>query len=122
MAYTSPLGRLPTKLRQKEATQALIPEHIRLPDGRTVATRDITNQLRNRKTINLQTQAVHRIPEKPKTQRPRKYTIEERIWQSRATAEEIAERYGISLKTATSMTYTARYIIQRINQDEDSSA
>lgn len=118
MAYTSPLGRLPTKLRQKEATQALIPEHIRLPDGRTVATRDITNQLRNRKTINLQTQAVHRIPEKPKTQRPRKYTIEERIWQSRATAEEIAERYGISLKTATSMTYTARYIIQRINQDE----
>ena len=122
MAYTSPLGRLPTKLRQKEATQALIPEHIRLPDGRIVATGDITNQLRNRTTINLRIPPRERQQATGRPQRPRKYTIEERVWQSRASPEEIAKRYGISLKKALGMTYTARYIIERIDRNEDSSA
>lgn len=56
MSYKSPLGQLPVKRRKyTECTRSIIPETIRLPDGREVAVKDILTRPRDRRSYNLQT-------------------------------------------------------------------
>lgn len=115
MSYTSPLGRLPVKKRAKEQEQAIVPEELRLPDGRRIPTHALMNRVANRVNINLQTRRQTQAKTQPVPTKPYKYTIEERIWQSQATADEIAERYGITAKQARGMTYASRYIVEKLD-------
>lgn len=56
MSYKSPLGQLPVKRRKyTECTKSIIPETIRLPDGREFGVKELLNQPRNRRSYNLQT-------------------------------------------------------------------
>ena len=48
MSFKSPLAKLPTRGRAATATKPIIPEELRLPDGRTVAVKDITKKITNR--------------------------------------------------------------------------
>lgn len=114
MRSTSPQGQRPRKRTHPEARQAIIPEQIRLPDGRQVAIRDIVNRSTNRQNHNLLTgQTVGIKPQGTRT-KLLKYTIEERIWLSRAEVEEIARRYNYTLKRAQSVKYTSRYVVNRL--------
>jgi hypothetical protein len=111
MSYTSPLGRLPVKKTAKEHWPAIVPTELRLPDGRRFPTQTLTNRVADRVTINLLTRKQTPVKTQP---RPYKYTIEERIWQSQASPEQIAERYGITVKQARDLTYSSRYIIEKL--------
>lgn len=99
MSYTSPLGRvqLPRK-NNNEYTGNIIPEKIRLADGREFLVRDLIGRAREKVSYNLQ---------KPNSRMPVggnvKYTIEERLWMCEATVEQVAERYGISKTKANSI-------------------
>ena len=115
MSYTSPLGRLPVKKTAREQAQAIVPEELRLPDGRRIPTHALMNRIADRVTINLLTRKLVKVKTQPVPTRPYKYTVEERIWQSQATAEEIAARYGITAKQARGMTYASRYIIEKLD-------
>ena len=114
MSYTSPLGRLPVKKTAREHGQSIVPTELRLPDGRRVPTQTLTNRGADRVNINLLTRKQAPVKTQPVPARPYKYTIEERIWQSQASPEQIAERYGITVKQARGMTYSSRYIIEKL--------
>ena len=95
------------------AFKSIIPTTLRLPDGREIPTRTLKNKITNRTNINLLKKQVKAIPDKKSTAAS-KYTIEERIWQSQATPEEIAERYGYTIKRATGIKYSSRYIVDKL--------
>lgn len=99
MSYTSPLGRIqiPRK-RSNEYNGDIIPEKIKLADGREFLVRDLIGRTSKKVSYNLQ---------KPNARMPAggnvKYTIEERLWMCDATVEEVAERYGISKTKANAI-------------------
>ena len=104
------------KYHRSEAHTAIIPEMLRLPDGREVRVKSLENRVTQRTHINLLNQQVKRIPDASE-RRPKvtKYTVEERIWQSQATVAEIQLRYGSTEKQAQSMKYTSKYVIQKLD-------
>ena len=53
MTYKSPLGRLPKTRSVTEARRDIVPDVIRLPDGREFLTRDILVKPRDRVSYNL---------------------------------------------------------------------
>ena len=122
MTDKSPLARLPTAGgTTPESTKTIVPETIRLPDGREFRVRDILVKPRNKVSYNLRTGRVGRAAPgtRPRTvpRKPYKYTVDERVWQSDATVAEIAERYGITLLQAKQVQYNSRYIIGKLGID-----
>lgn len=93
-----------------------IPEEIHLPDGRRFKVKLLTNNVKDKTNVNLRSKRAVKIPDYTAKQ-PYKYSLEERVWQSQATAEEIQERYAISLKTAQGIYYTSRYIVEKLGLD-----
>lgn len=93
------------------------PEHIRLPDGRHIRIKDLTGQVTNRANHNLRKGRTTKIPT-TKNSNSYKYTTKERVWQSQATAAEIADRYGCTVKKAQGIHYSARYIVDRLGLDK----
>ena len=89
------------------------PEHIRLPDGRRVALREIRNRVSQATTINCQTGTTWRQTRQPGFPgRPGKYTIQDRIWQSENTPQAIAQRYHMTLTSARTIKNYARRIVR----------
>jgi hypothetical protein len=117
MSYKSPLGKLPRHRpsKYKVYNEDIIPEYIRLADGRIIPTKDITNKITNKQNYNI------RKP-KPKTTQiklttvPRKYSPAERLWQSQSTLEEIQIRYGFDAKKAYGVKYQAQAIVEYLVQ------
>ena len=101
------------------------PTEIRLPDGRIFQisdlrgrrTRAVNYNLRTRQR-NQQTPDLKKIPRQfveTAARKPVKYTLEDRVWQSQATAEQLQERYGITTEQAKQMRYQARYILEKLD-------
>ena len=97
-----------------EAKHNIIPETIRLPSGDQVAIKDIVNRLSNRQNHNLLTRQTVAFRPRANVAKSLKYSIEDRIWISQATVEEIAERYNYTLKRAQNVKYTSRYIVEKL--------
>ena len=56
MSIPSSLGKLPRIGRpRRESTRSLVPDRIRLPDGREYLVRDLLTRPRNRTSYNLRT-------------------------------------------------------------------
>jgi len=56
MSFKSPLAKLPVKRKKyAECTRPIIPEVIRLPDGREIPVKDILTKPRDRRSYNLKT-------------------------------------------------------------------
>jgi hypothetical protein len=102
MSYTCPLDRIQKPRRTKEYTGDIIPEKIRLPDGREFAVLDLVGRCENRRSYNLLKKRT--VPSGGAI----KYTIEERIWICDATLEQVMERYNISAKTAQHLIHLYR--------------
>lgn len=88
----------------------IIPEFIRLPDGRQIAVREIINRVRDVQVYNRHRPAK---PGQPKTRqvmrnRIRKYTDDERLWITQATIPEIQDRYNLSLSQACHLIQNSR--------------
>ena len=94
------------------------PEYIYLPDGRSVATQALLNQVRNRRNIHRNpavreqiaavTWFVRQPAERIRNPRNQKYTVEDRAWQAGATFDQIAERYGLEITQARQIKYQAQ--------------
>jgi hypothetical protein len=103
MSYTCPLGRIQKPRRSGEYTGDIIPEKIRLADGREFAVIDLIGRVRDRKNYNL------RKKSRPvSTAGSEKYSIEERIWLCDATVEQTMERYAITASAAYTLINTYR--------------
>ena len=95
---------------------------IRLPDGRVYNTAELQNRISRRRNHNLRTGHVTaRAPEQPPNSLINfaacniKYDLEDRVWQSEHTAEEIQQRYEIpTVRQAQSILYRARNIVQHL--------
>lgn len=110
MPYKCPLGKLPTKKTYKVYNSDIIPEAIKLPDGREIPVKDISNKIKNRENINLH----NRKPRKPSIDPAgnfKKYSPGERLWQSNQTLEVLCARYNINEKQAYAMKWQAKGII-----------
>lgn len=101
-------------IHMEELDPRLRPRTITLPDGRSFSVKTLLNQVRNRQSINLRTRRETATVPRNRL----KYTVEERRWQSQADLEDIARRYNISLKRAQGMRYTAKYIIEALDNLE----
>lgn len=112
--HSEKLARSP-RGRSAEAKHNIIPETIRLPSGDQVAIKDIVNRLTNKQNHNLLTRQTVTIRPRGNKTKTLKYSVEERIWLSRAEVEEIAERYNYTLKKAQSVKYTSRYVVNKLD-------
>jgi len=122
MSLKNSLSKTPTRGRSQTANKPIIPEELRLPDGRRVPVKDITKKITNRSNHNLRSKRTFNVPDSRPGIRtcPQKYTIEERIWQAQATVEDIAKRYGYTQKRAQGIKYNSRYIVDKLGLDPDS--
>ena len=103
MTYTCPLGRIQKPKKSKEYTGDIIPEKIRLADGREFDVIDLIGRVRDRKNYNL------RKKSRPvSTAGSQKYSIEERIWLCDASIEQVMERYSITSQAAYTLINTYR--------------
>jgi len=89
-----------------------IPETITVISG-TYHTKDILNKIKNRASHDLRTKKTNKI----NIFNGRKYTLEDRIWQSQATIEQLAEKYNIAPIKAQHMRYQARYALQYLREN-----
>ena len=109
-------------------TDEFEPKTIRLPDGRTFLISDLVGRRTRSQNYNLRSErraklAKHAIENRriPKSlydtwsRKPAKYQLEERVWQSQATVEQLQERYGVTPEQARQMRYQARYILERLD-------
>lgn len=87
---------------------------IRLPDGRTIALKDLKNRVTNRESINLRTRRRHKS-------RPAvlKYSIVERVWIATHSIQEIQERYQIDEEAARNIKYQTVYMLKKHQVDPD---
>ena len=83
---------------------APIPDHIRLPDGRSYDTTELLSRVARAEQINLQTgrTGAGRTP---------KYTADEREFLARGDLADIAERFGVDLVRARRMQYNSRLVL-----------
>ena len=73
--------------------QPLVPEHLRLPDGRRIDTRSLLNRATKSSYINLRTKTATDSALEAYNQRRGKYTLEERRWIATADPRKILDRY-----------------------------
>jgi len=113
MPYKCPLGQLPQKRKYKPYNGDIIPETIRLPDGREIAVRDITDKITNRRHYNRLkiAKTVNGI-----LNNYRKYTPEQRLWQSQQTVESLKQQYGLNSPQAYAMIRQAQEIIENLKR------
>jgi hypothetical protein len=106
------------------------PEYIHLPDGRSVATQALLNQVRNRRNIHRNpavreqieavTWFVRQPAERIANPRNQKYTVEDRVWQAGATFDQIAERYGLEITQARQIKYQAQARLRVLAEKQQS--
>jgi len=94
----------------------ILPEAIRLPDGRRFTVMDLLKTSRKElKHHNLLNQRL--AAERPvRPGRLPKYTIDERRWQAEADYRDIMEKYGMSKIVAKSTKSQARKIVDVVNE------
>jgi hypothetical protein len=106
----------------KEFKKSIIPKEIRLPDGRTYELKTLLNKTKNRASHNLKSGRTIKSTTRthlPTT--PYKYSIEERVWQATNSPEAIQEKYNITLKQAQHIRYNARYIVDKLEINDNIS-
>ena len=83
------------KLRKSryDIDQALVPEHLRLPDGRKVAVMTLVNRASKSAYINLLNKTATDSAQAAHDQKRGKYTLEERRWIATADPRKILDRY-----------------------------
>lgn len=113
MPYKCPLGELPKKRKYKPYNGDIIPEVIRLPDGREIAVKDIANKIKNRRNYNRLkiAKTANSI-----LNNYRKYTPEQRLWQSQQTVESLKQQYNLTAPQAYSMIRQAQEIIENLKR------
>ena len=86
-----------------------IPDHIRLPDGRSYDTAELLSRVARAQQINLQTGRTGpgRTP---------KYTAEQREFLATGSIADIAERFGVDLVRARRMQYNSRIALGLSNR------
>jgi hypothetical protein len=95
-----------------------IPEYIKLPDGRKIPLKDIVKKQTGTKNHNLLTEHLKSNPPPKLTAgRKQKYTDADRVWQSTATAQEIADKYGMTVRVARSIKTYARYLTKHLQTE-----
>ena len=103
MTFKSPLARVARTSRTTEARRPIIPERLRLPDGREFDTADLVGRVTKSVNYNLRGRNPHRPLAKPAT----KYNSEDHRWILRASLEEIQQRYGLNPSSARQLRYRA---------------
>lgn len=86
---------------------------IKLPDGREINLKDLTNQVTNRTNHNLKTRKTTRR----RHFQPIKYTVEDRIWLATNCLDDIMVKYQVSPTVAQSLKYQSRYILEKLEVD-----
>lgn len=83
------------KLRQSkyDIDQALVPEHLRLPDGRKIAVMTLINRATKSACINLRTKTATDSVTEATAPKRGKYTLTERQWIATAEPRQILQRY-----------------------------
>ena len=84
---------------------------IRLPTGEEYTVKELVNRTSNLTTYNLRYGTIRTKSAAVK------YTLEERIWQAKATPELIAAKYSISIAKAKGIMYQARYALGKLDID-----
>ena len=101
-----------------EARHDIIPELLRLPDGRRIRLTDVAGRVWNRTYYNLRTGLIKQVKGSRSGTAPYKYTIEERYWQAEATVSAIADRYGISQTQAQNIKYYSMNVVKRLAEPD----
>lgn len=106
-----------------------IPEFINLPDGRKIKTADILGKRNGSRVYNLldpasmKAKVVRKVPVTRTHTAPNgnktKYSTEERLWQTTASVHEIAEKYNMNLKTASTTRLYARKLLESLKVETD---
>jgi hypothetical protein len=96
------------------------PEHIILPTGEQVQTKQLINKVKNRVNYNLLTKSKRVVPETLKKGiTVSKYSLEDRRWQANTTVEEIQQKYNLTYIQAQQIKYNAKHILKRIDPEYD---
>jgi hypothetical protein len=104
MSIKSPLGRVTRSGRSVEARKPIIPELIRLPDGREFVTADLLRARTRPENYNLR----RRNPQQPIAKRGNtKYGPDDHRWILTASLIDIQQRYGINETYARQLRYRA---------------
>lgn len=101
MTFKSPLGRIGLPTRTTEARKPIIPERLRLPDGREFETADLVGRVTRPTNYNLR----NKNPHKPLARTASKYTLDDHKWIVRATLEDIQIRYKLNENSARQLKY-----------------
>jgi hypothetical protein len=115
MTYKSPLGRIlvPAKTSRTEARHNIIPEVIRLPDGREFNVTELVAPRGRPEYYNLRS----RMPRQTRTRAGQsKYSIEDRIWMADATIGQITEKWSVNESYARILKSQGRQIKIRLNR------
>ena len=107
----------------EKAPKLPLPDKLVLPDGRIVETRGLVNTVKNRATHNLlKKRTYNQIPKVYKQQERYtvnlKYSIEERIWQSKASLDDMEIKYNITTKQATQLRWQATNIVKYLKEHD----
>ena len=101
----SPLARIQPPRPSTAQPRLTPPEHIRLPDGRQVATKDLLGQVHNRQNYNLRNKDPHRPVNRPINKR---YTEQDLRWMATAEVADIQAKYAVNSAYAMSLRTRAR--------------
>lgn len=109
MTIKSPLGRVARSGRTTEARRPIIPDTIRLPDGREYSIKDLLQPRGRAEVYNLRGRNPHRPTNRPGTA---KYSFQERIWMADATIDQIQMRYSVNEAYARQLKNQGRLLKQ----------
>ena len=116
MTYKSPLGRIQVPARSSSRTEArhnIIPEHIRLPDGREFRVTDLLAPRGRTEYYNLRSPQPRQIKTRAGQS---KYSIEDRIWMADATIDQIIQKWLVNESYARILKSQGRQIKIRLNR------
>lgn len=91
-----------------ESRDDIIPDRIRLPDGREFAVTELTDQVTNREIVNRARREPGLGQRRPK---PTKYSMTERQWIVGSTVSQVGERYNLEPTQAYNLINNSRMIL-----------
>lgn len=109
------------KLRQSkyDIDQALVPEHLRLPDGRRVLSTSLLNRASKSAYINLLNKTATDLETQDTAPKRGKYTLAERQWIATAELGKILDRYPyIQIGYVKSFVKQSQLIVQAAQEQK----